>query len=592
MVLFPGCKCCGGSGDEECCQCSNTMLQRDFWSSLTGDYGEDGTIFDSTEFFEVAVEVGWGSEVVWSGVMPSELIETNFDGEYRVQQPTSAVYWYEGSSETYDEPIELDFDMEYRILLFNWGGLRASVTFRCSQDGSTSGETKERYVSVSQLRAMPDERPEGDPCPLNVKSSSNNISGTDKQGNVLSNAECGISVDDLSLDTYYTKESCGLGVVSEVFIQMQRHGTVGEAPCLGFASNPAKIPGQYIKIKLTVKDERLGTISPCYVSNPGDPNALDDGETTGLCNGRPVEGEYCSIRRECDCPSYPPSQIDLYGKDAVFLPGETGTCKCCCFLAGLRTKNLDGDFVINEANEVFSDGSPYDGQPALVFVTDGTDSQFGDEVRVIAIPASRKFGFEIVDSPADGTGYSTLYAEYTPGQCSDSYQWAYYSDVKCSRNNYLSYSGDSEYYPPVYRSQPFNPDGGQSFEEWQEQETLAALSAGCDSPQWDWNWYVSARLFIDEYKNENPFFIEWGAGYSYGEGKTFTDTFNTVAGPLTITGTYSIEQTFDDDCDYAGTCEFPTQTADTITMPVTDEDCCQRGGGSFTPIQTGPNPLP
>ena len=597
-MFLGGCPCCGGgtSKDEECCNCSIEMLQRDYWASLSGDYGEPGVVFDSTNFFEASVDVGWGNEVVWSGVLSKDLVhDEGFpDSYFFTRQPTSGVYNYTfdpsgGPQEMlYEEPIQLRFvALDQGSLEFRWGPMYALIYFGCNFDSGISVGLKDRFVGVRQEIVTPDT---GGSCPLGIRKSHSNISGTDKQGNFLTDSNCGIADDFDIYRTLYTAESCGLGVVSKVFLETQKHGTEGDRPCPGpFPSDPYTIPQQYIKVTLTVKDKRLGAISPCYTSDPNDPDALDDGSTTGLCNGRVDSSgdDFCSIRRECECPASPPSSTDLYGKDALFLPGETTICKCCCFLSNANTATLDCAYLINEANATFQDGSLFDGLKALVFVTDGTDPNFGDEMRVIAMLAERNFGFTITRLYQDNKGYSFVEGEYIPSHCGDVYEDAYFSAYSCTTKNYLQRSTFTAYTPPVYRSQPFNSSGSQSFEEWKKEQTELALMASCNSPEWDWNFYIDEFAEINEYGNELPFKLTWIAGYSEGEGKTFSETFQTTDGPLKITGTCEITQTFDDECGYAGDCEFPTQTADTIVLPVTDEDCCTRGGGTFTPNPGG-----
>ena len=598
MTIFPGCKCCGGTGkEEECCNCSNEMLQRALWDNITGDYWEDGSTFDSSDFFEADVEVGWGSTVVWSGTISSNLIRNPLGsrGSYYVLQPTSGAYdWvYDDGrpgQKLYEYPIRLLFYLNQnensgKVVTVEWGNMRSLVYFQCD------GITKERLVKVRQPPVSPDT---GGACPLGVRSSYSSVSGADDAGNVLTDVDCGVA-DSVS-DTIYDNSSCGLGVISKVFYTYQYHGNDGDRPCFGPGADPDQIPQQYLKVTLRVKDERLGTISPCYTSDKTDPDSLDDGSTTGLCNGRPVDNslnnDKCDIRKKCDCPAFPPHSTDFYGTDVPFIPGEANTCKCCCFLPTTNTATLDGDFLINESNATFKEGSPYSGVPALVFVTDGTDDTFGDEVRVIAMPTKREFGFSIVDNVAPGNdGYSSLYAEYNRPPCGVFYEWGYLSQITCSRTEYLGFGYDSEHYLPVYRSQPFDPTGPQTFDEWKDEQTELALKASCDTPEWDWNYYVSNWGYLNEYEGDIPFQLLWDAGLSSGEGKTFSDTFQTTDGPMTITGRYEVIQTFDNECGYAGDCEFPTQTSDTITLPVTDEDCCTRGGGTFTP-NTGGRTMP
>ncbi len=588
-MFLGGCPCCGGkSKAEECCFCSNQILQYDLWEKVTGDYGEDGSGFDSSDFFEAAVVVGWGDTVVWSGVLPSDLIKDNSiqssSDDYFTTQPTSAFYNYtSGSSQVqklYEYPVSLGFNIASRSLVVRWGTMISVVQFLCD------AITKERIITVRQPIVTDDTEGE---CPIGVRSSYSNISGLDVDGNSLVNDDCG-STDSTDTDTY-NNENCNLGVVSQVFAGYEYHGSNGDRPCVNPGTGKDQIPQQYIQVTLSVKDKRLQTVSPCYVFDPDIPGSPEDGSETGLCNGRKTSqslvDNYCSVRRKCDCQQARPHSNNIYGNSGIFLPGETTACKCCCFLPNTNTSTLDGAFLINESNATFKDKSPYNGLKSLVFVTDGTDPNFGDEVRVVAMLAERNMGFTITDFFEDNTGYSTLLGRYTPTNCQEIYEEAFYNVVSCQKQNYLQHTKYYEYYPPVYRSPPFDPTGPKDFDEWKEEQTELALNAACGSSGWDWNFYVYGRAHIDEYRNDMPFNLTWFAGFSNGEGKAFSDTLQTTDGPLIITGNLEVTQTFDDECGYAGDCEFPTQTADTITFPVTDEECCTRGSGTFTPTTGG-----
>lgn len=588
--------CCGGGSDGGCCACSKEMISREAYKvgnpdsifklgffTLSYSLSADGTVVDSWDgitgeppgLVTSGSEAGWRFGHVISG--PAGNFARVFVAVDRfrwLRYGYLFLFWSVGTG-------EVPWGFYTRTLTWRREAL-PYARFHCGGAEAGGYIRPTAAAAASQLEVLGGDvgRVSG---PHNTRTSP-----TDRRYGILTSST--VSVNGMPPTPEETerhfKPSDGFQQINSVeFVSEFSENLWNSQNFLNI--NPTS---WRIVLRAEFLDPRIYNLETCYTDTNHDADP-PSGYAIGLCrkpvrllelnSGRPDDP--CVISKACECAD---NELEASGAENydVFLP-DGSLCNCCCYPNQTSIESVEGRFTVDNPTHTFGQNSPFAGLPAKVFVTDPTDTLFGEGgVRVVIVPAEYVFSFTRIIAEADAShrGSFTRW-EYSPAQCGEAYAWAEWVGVQCretagvaqqlGQHNY--YSSRSELSVPVYRSVELgNSDGSV------QDEIEAGLNAGCDSVGWDWNFWVDTKEATEEQIVSGEHQLVWetssrpNADQATAEArypKWFLDIV-TTDGAETLSGKYTQSLSYNEnDCQILRTETFGT--GEGFSVPIVSGDC-------------------
>lgn len=498
MMLLPGCPCCGEAGGSGCCACNKVMLERELRK-----VGNPNSFF-KLGYFTLSYSLSANGAVVdsWDGVT-GEHPGLTTSGYYAYSEfhtllnsPTSNNYarlWCQ---------IEKFWWERYGYLFLRWQIGTGQLPYQIV------GRTKNQHARFHCGGSI-EESYDGPVGPGGIKESQFEVLG----------GEQGLVTGLWGTRTLPSEPTYGILTLSTVSVNGMPPSPEETAryfkPSDGFTEiNSVEFVSEFTEhlwdfpnatswrlvLRADFFDPRIVNLSPCYTdpSHDADPPS---GSAIGLCRkpmwspkgytGKPWDP--CVISRECECAENDPEGHGGEEYD-VFLP-DGSLCDCCCYPNQTSIESIEGMLTVDNPTHTFGQNSPYAGLPAKVFVTDPTDSNFGQgATRVVIVPAEYVIPFARYNATKDANNRGSWSNwEHTPQQCGTAYAWAQVHTNSCREDypvsqdlgQHLFYDSYTTLSVPVYRSADLGASGGSV-----QSEIAAGLNAACDSSGWDWNFWV------------------------------------------------------------------------------------------------------